>query len=246
MGPFRGGPPVGHSPITPAFGACIEGVDLAHVTTNQFRQLYQLWQQHHVLVLRGQQLSHAQFHRFATMLGECEPGDAADEMPTEWHTDVPYAERPPFASLLWAQEAPATGGEMWFACMPAALRLMPAELVARLSWLPIQHGTVVHPIVIMQPETGESTLYLGRRRDACIPGLPLAESERLLNIVWSYATTPSVTLCHRWHAGDVVLWNNLTTMHRSDPLPPSLQRRFERARIKGRYTLSAPIQKEAA
>ena len=85
--------------------------------------------------------------------------------------------------------------------MPAALRSMPAELVARLSALAIKHdGTydsggnvrkgmtpnddptrsagTPHPIVIAQPETGEHTLYLGRRRNAWILGLPLDESER--------------------------------------------------------------------
>jgi taurine dioxygenase len=153
--------------------------------------------------------------------------------------------------------------------MPAALRSMPAELVARISRLGIKHdGTydsggnvrkgmvpnddprqsagTVHPIVITQPETGEPTLYLGRRRNAWIAGLPIDESERLLNIIWSYATAQAVTLRHRWRLGDVVLWNNLTTMHRRDAFPPTEFRTLHRSQIKGRYLLSAPIQQEAA
>jgi len=110
---------------------------------------------------------------------------------------------------------------------------------------PMRSVGTAHPVVIVQPETGEHTLYLGRRRNAYIPGLPLEESERLLNIIWSYATAGSVTLCHQWRLGDVVLWNNLTTMHRRDAFPSDQFRTLHRSQIKGRYTLSAPIQQEA-
>lgn len=117
--------------------------------------------------------------------------------------------------------------------------------MARLRWLAIEHGAALHPMVIMQPETGEPSLFLGERR-ARIAGLAAAESERVLNIVWSYATAASVTLCHRWQPGDVVLWNNLTVLHRHDVLPPGAARRLQHVRFKGRYTLAAPIQQEAA
>jgi taurine dioxygenase len=288
-----------HTPITPALGACVEGVDLAEITPSEFRQLYDVWKKHHVLVLRGQRISNAQFERFSAMLGELDPppnqGAGRKSVPgypnlyvvsnrknaegepigalgdgeASWHTDMSYLERPPFASMLWSVELPSTGGDTWFASMPAALRSMPAELVARIGRLAIKHdGTydsggnvrkgmvanddptqsagTLHPIVIVQPESGEQTLYLGRRRNAWIPGLPLEESERLLNIIWSYATADAVTMRHQWQLGDVVLWNNLTTMHRRDAFPAAEIRTLHRSQIKGKYTLSAPIQQEAA
>lgn len=291
--------PIKHSPITPALGARIEGVDLAGISAAQFRLLYEIWRRHHVIVLHDQKLTNAEFERFSAMLGELDPPPnqgagrksvpghpnlyvvsnrkSADGEPlgalgdgeAQWHTDMSYLERPPFASMLWSIEIPAEGGDTWFASMPAALRSMPRDLVARISQLEIKHdGTydsggnlrkgmvanddpmhsagAVHPIVIMQPESGEHTLYLGRRRNAYIPGLALAESERVLNIIWSYATAASVTMCHKWRTGDVVLWNNLTTMHRRDAFPPEQFRTLHRSQIKGRYTLSAPIEKEAA
>jgi taurine dioxygenase len=288
-----------HTPITPALGATIEGVDLADITTAQFRQVYEIWKKHHVIVLRGQRLTNAQFERFSAMLGDLDPppnqGAGRKSVPgydnlyvvsnrkngagepigalgdgeASWHTDMSYQERPPFASMLWSVELPSTGGDTWFASMPAALRSMPRDLVARIRRLEIKHdgtydsgGTVrkglvpnddptqsvgtLHPIVIVQPETGEETLYLGRRRNAWIAGLPVEESERLLNIIWSYATTAAVTMCHRWQLGDVVLWNNLTTMHRRDAFPANEIRTLHRSQIKGKYTLSSPIQQEAA
>lgn len=285
--------------ITPALGALVEGVDLAGITAGEFRKLHEIWKKHHVLVLRGQRLTDAQFERFSAMLGELDPppnqGAGRKSVPghpnlyvvsnrknadgepvgalgdgeASWHTDMSYLERPPFASMLWAIELPTTGGDTWFASMPAALRSMPDDLVQRIRRMAIKHdGTydsggnvrkgmvpnddpvqsvgTMHPIVIVQPETGEHTLYLGRRRNAWIAGLPLEESERLLNIIWSYATAEAVTLRHRWQLGDVVLWNNLTTMHRRDAFPANEYRTLHRSQIKGRYTLSSPIRQEAA
>jgi taurine dioxygenase len=288
-----------HTPITPALGAAIEGVDLAEITPAQFKQVYEIWKKHHVVVLRGQRLTNGQFERFSAMVGELDPppnqGAGRKSVPgypnlyvvsnrknaagepigalgdgeASWHTDMSYLERPPMASMLWSVELPSHGGDTWFASMPAALRAMPADLVARISRLGIKHdGTydsggnlrkgmvpnddprqsvgTMHPIVIVQPETGEQTLYLGRRRNAWIAGLPVEESERLLNIIWSYATMPEVTLRHQWQLGDVVLWNNLTTMHRRDAFPADEVRTMHRSQIKGRYTPAAPIQQEAA
>jgi taurine dioxygenase len=288
-----------HIPLTPAFGAQVEGIALANITAPEFRKLYEIWKKHHVVLLRNQVLTNAQFERFSAMLGELDPppnqgagrksvpghpnlyvvsnrknGDgepigALGDGEAHWHTDMSYQERPPFASMLWSVELPREGGDTWFASMPAALRSIPEELAARLRMLAIKHdGTydsggnlrkgvlpnddpmqsvgTVHPVVIVQPETGEHTLYLGRRRNAWIVGLPLAESDRLLNIVWSYATAPAVTLRHQWKLGDVVLWNNMTTMHRRDAFPADQFRTLHRSQIKGKYILSTPIQQEAA
>jgi taurine dioxygenase len=288
------------SPITPAVGALIEGIDLARIDATGFDQLYGIWQRHHVIVLRGQTLDNAQFERFSAMLGELDPppnqGAGRKSVPgfpnlyvvsnrkspageplgalgdgeAQWHTDMSYLERPPFASMLWSIEIPSTGGDTCFAGMPAALRSMPADLVRRIEGLSIKHdGTydsggnvrkgmvpnddplqsvgTPHPIIITQPETGERTLYLGRRRNAYVPGLTLSDSDRLLDLIWSYATAPAVTMRHSWRPGDVVLWNNLTTMHRRDAFPPDQYRTLHRSQIKGRYAPTASVTtKEAA
>jgi taurine dioxygenase len=245
-----------YTPITPVFGADVHGVDLAGLTDSRFADLYALWKRQHVLVLRDQHPTQAQFERVAAMLGELEASpQQGEDAATHWHSDRPHLERPPFAALVWATELPASGGDSWFASMPAALRSMPADLVRRISRLDIRHdgsddplqpGGAIHPAVIVQPETGEHTLYLGRRRNAFIPGLPTVESERLLNIIWSYATAGSVCLSHRWRVGDVVLWNNVTTMHRRDFFPADQVRVLQRAQVKGRHVLAAPIQEASA
>src|SRR5258705_7557192 len=53
-------------------------------------------------------------------------------------------------------------------------------------------GTI-HPLVCTHPETGRKCLYLGRRRNAYIDGLALAQSEALLDELWAYATRDELT-----------------------------------------------------
>lgn len=233
-------------PLTESFGALIEGVDLSRLGAPQFRQLYELWQRRHLLLLRNHGLERRGFEEFAARFG---PTDAMPETgngETRWGADLAWVDRPPFAGLLRAREVPAEGGDTWFACLPAALHLIAPDLAARLRWLAVQHGRALHPLVVMQPETGEPTLFLGTRHEARIAEVTIAESERLLNIVWSYGTADSVTWRHRWQAGDIIVWNNLTVMHRHDAVPAGRTRKLQRARVQGRYTLAAPIQTEAA
>jgi taurine dioxygenase len=76
-------------------------------------------------------------------------------------------------------------------------------------------------------------LYLGRRRLAYIDGLPIAESEALLDELWSHATRPAICWAHRWRVGDLVLWDNRSTMHRRDPFDAAARRVMHRTQVKG-------------
>lgn len=173
-----------------------------------------------------------------------------------WHTDMSYLPEPPDASMLYALEVPPQGGDTWVISMEAALSEMPAALLARIRDLRIKHdGTynsggylrkglaatddpmtspgTPHPIVCAHPETGRPTLYLGRRRNAYVVGLPLNESESLLDELWSYATEARNAYAHHWRVGDLLLWDNRSTMHRRDPFASDSRRVMHRTQIKG-------------
>jgi len=173
-----------------------------------------------------------------------------------WHTDMSYLADPPKASMLYAIEIPPHGGNTGFCNMYAAYEAMPAALRRRVEGLALKHdGTynsggyvragvtptddprrspgTSHPIVCTHPETHRRVLYLGRRRNAYIDGLPLAESEALLDELWSYATRPEFAWYNEWRVGDVVLWDNRCTMHRRDPFDPEARRILHRTQIKG-------------
>ena len=93
-------------------------------------------------------------------------------------------------------------------------------------------GTL-HPAVIRIPETGDAVLYLGRRRMSYISGLSLADSEALLDELWTYPAAGQRIYKHQWQIGDLVLWDNRTTMHRRDPISPTQRRIMHRTQIKG-------------
>jgi taurine dioxygenase len=183
-----------------------------------------------------------------------EPIGALGDGEAAWHTDMSYAAQPPDASMLYSLEIPASGGDTSFCSMKAALARLPKTLVERVRNLDIKHdGTfdsggyvrkglvpsndprtsvgTPHPVVIEHPASGQRALYLGRRRNAYVMGLELAESERLLDELWSHVET--AVYRHRWALGDLVLWDNRTTMHRRDAFDPRARRVMHRTQIKG-------------
>jgi taurine dioxygenase len=173
-----------------------------------------------------------------------------------WHTDMSYLEDPPKASMLYAIEVPPSGGNTGFTSMYRAYELLPDEMKRRLAGLRVKHdGTynsggyvrqgvtptddprespgTYHPIVCTHPETGRKCLYLGRRRNAYLEGLGLAESEALLDEVWRFATRDELTWYNVWRVGDLVLWDNRCTMHRRDPFDAENRRIMHRTQMKG-------------
>jgi alpha-ketoglutarate-dependent taurine dioxygenase len=181
-----------------------------------------------------------------------------------WHTDMSYLADPPQASILYSLEVPSSGGDTTFCSMYAAWDALPAALRGQIADARVKHdGTynsggfvrqgvvpsddprdspgTFHPMVMPHPETGRRCLYLGRRRNAYIDGLPLEESEALLDAVWSYATRDELTWRHRWRVGDVVLWDNRCTMHRRDSFDPAARRVMHRTQIRSARTSADPV-----
>ncbi len=91
-----------------------------------------------------------------------------------------------------------------------------------------------HPLVQAHPVTGRKALFLGRRRNAYIHGLPLAESEALLDRLWAHASQPENTWYQEWRVGDVVLWDNRCTIHRREGFPADSRRLMLRTQIGAR------------
>jgi taurine dioxygenase len=98
---------------------------------------------------------------------------------------------------------------------------------------PITSPGYAHPAVIRDPGTGRPALFLGRRPRAYVIGLPLDESERLLDELWQHAFKPANVYEHRWQVGDVLIWSNYSTMHRRDEFDKNTIRRMHRSQIKG-------------
>jgi taurine dioxygenase len=173
-----------------------------------------------------------------------------------WHTDMSYLDVPPMASMLYSLEVPPSGGNTSFCSMYSVYEALPDALKREIANLKIKHdGTynsggylrqgvtatddprhspgAVHPLVCTHPDTGRRMLYLGRRRNAYLVGLELAESEALLDQLWDFVARPEFAWEHVWRVGDLVLWDNRCTMHRRDPFDDSARRVMHRTQIKG-------------
>jgi taurine dioxygenase len=267
------------------FGAEMVDVDLRGISDSDFAAIHQAWIDHQVLLFRNQTLDDRDLIAFSRRFGDLDHAPVqengqriANGMPeiyvvsnvvengvaigslgageAVWHTDMSYLPSPPKASMLYALEIPATGGDTSFCDMYAAFETLPRSLRDRALGLRVKHdGTynsggyvrqgvtptddprnapgTLHPLVCTHPESGRRMLYLGRRRMAWIEGLDLPESEALLDEIWTHATSPEISFTHRWRVGDLVLWDNRCTMHRRDPFDAATRRVMHRTQVKG-------------
>jgi taurine dioxygenase len=178
-----------------------------------------------------------------------------------WHADMTYVDVPPKAAILHSLEVPPGGGNTYFADMFAAHETLPAELkraaegkvavhdASRNSAGMLRRGykdvadvrdTVGarHKLVRTDPKTGRKALFLGRRPNSYVVGLSIADSEALLDALWKHATQPRFAMCHEWRVGDVLMWNNLSVLHRRDPFDPATRRVMHRTQIKGNQRIA--------
>lgn len=180
----------------------------------------------------------------------------------EWHTDMSYIPSPPTFSLLHSRQIPAQGGDTGFCSQVLAAETLPAELFQQIDGRRIKHDSTYssngairpgmtppatpmdaighyHPILRQLPGTDQQALFLGRRTNAYVEGLPLDESEALLDALWAHATRDAFTYRHQWSVGEVVVWDNRVVMHCRYPVDPADIRFMWRTQTKGEPVMAA-------
>ena len=173
-----------------------------------------------------------------------------------WHTDSSFTETPISASLLHAIEVTEQGGETAFLNMYRAYDDMPPHLAEKINGRHANHSKVhssngvkrpefadvtdpskapgvKHPIVRTHPVSGRKCLYLGRRLNSYIFGLPLEESEKLLDEIWAHTCQDKYVWQHRWRVGDLLVWDNRCTMHHRNAFSPNARRLMHKSTTAG-------------
>jgi taurine dioxygenase len=169
-----------------------------------------------------------------------------------FHTDQCHQERPAMASMLYAIEIPSQGGNTLFANAYAAYETLPAELKRRIegrkavnaydydSAATIRGGDVsadapsyAHPVVRTHPATGRKALYVNRLMTRRIEGLPAAESEELLSLLFDHQERPEFIYEHVWRPGDILMWDNRCTLHARTDFSAAERRLLRRVTILG-------------
>ncbi len=173
-----------------------------------------------------------------------------------WHSDNSYRDKPLSYSMLHALEVPPKGGNTGFANMYLALETLDPAFRQKIEGKTLKHDMTYnsagdlregfqpvsdvrdapgpsHPIIRTHPETGCNALYLGRRPNAFINGLSVAESEALLQALWAHATQEAFTWHHEWQVGDILIWDNRCVMHHRDPFDGGYRRVMHRIQCAG-------------
>ncbi len=183
-----------------------------------------------------------------------------------FHHDMCYSEKPNRASFLYCIETPSTGGHTKFANMYQAYDNLPQRLKDRIQgrkvlqvFDAIQDSRIdlavrdledlMHywqPAVIRHPETGRAALYVNRLMSHIVEGLDQAESDALLEELYQYTEDTSLVYEHVWKPGDLLMWDNLCSIHARTDFPPTERRLMRRMTISGEPVTAAWEQASAA
>ena len=162
-----------------------------------------------------------------------------------WHTDASFQDPPGRFSMLSAKVVPPVAADTEFADMRAAYDDLDADLKAKLEGLQAHHSIAysrsvlgfefspeeeaklkgaIHPLVRMNPNTKRKSLYLASHASRII-GWPVPDGRLLLRDLTEHATQPQYVYRHSWRVGDLVIWDNRSTMHRGRPFADTTHRR---------------------
>ena len=242
-------------PLSGSIGAEVRGIDISNDLDDEvIASIRAAWLEHLVLFFPGQDLTPERQQAFAARFGEVTaahpvepaladhpqvlPVDSATGQTDFWHTDVTFMARPPMASLLYAVQLPAAGGDtMWtnmriaYETLAEPLRRLCDDLVAYhyaadyaaavengdgKEWegAPVEKMVPVeHPVVREHPETGRRALFVNPGFTALLKGFDGPQSAGLLRLLYKHAIQPEFQCRYHWEPGSVAFWDNRATMH---------------------------------
>ena len=147
---------------------------------------------------------------------------------------------------MHARLIPPSGGDTYFADTRAAYDALPDTMKKKLEGLQAEHsiwysrglrGGYVpteaeraarppahHPLVRRHRGSGRKALFIASHASHTI-GWPADEGRALLDELLAFATQERFVYVHKWHVGDLVIWDNRCTLHRATPFPSNNHKR---------------------
>ena len=155
-----------------------------------------------------------------------------------WHTDMSFYPVRATYSLLSGHSVPPSGGETEFTDMRVAYDALSGTMKAQIEPLVAEHSywhsrvlgggpeptaqerasrpPARHRLVHVHAGSGRKTLYLASHAGEIV-GWPTDRARQLIGELMDFATQPRFVYCHQWRRGDVLVWDNMCTMHRATP-----------------------------
>lgn len=152
-----------------------------------------------------------------------------------WHSDSSFMDPRAAYSMLHCVVTPSWGGNTEFADLRHAYDTLDARTREAIADLRAEHFALhtrlllgdeaytdaqkkeippaVWPLVDTHPGSGRKLLFVGVHARQII-GWPTAESRMLLLDLLEHATQRERVYAHEWQVGDLVMWDNRSTLHR--------------------------------
>ncbi len=169
-----------------------------------------------------------------------------------WHSDSSFQNPRAAYSMLHALVLPSWGGNTEFADLRAAYDALPERTRSEVEGLSAEHYALhtrillgdeaytddqkkaippaVWPLVQTHPGSGRKLLFVGVHAREVI-GWPTAEGRIYLSDLLEHATQREFVYRHQWQAGDLVMWDNRSTLHRGRRYDIAERRELRRTTI---------------
>jgi alpha-ketoglutarate-dependent taurine dioxygenase len=180
----------------------------------------------------------------------------------EWHVDQAPTPQPPEFTFLYSRKAAKTGGDTLYAAAEAAYQALPEPVRERIDNLQAVHSMshfldarskvggearprrneesrrtapdVTHPLVRTHPVTGRRSLFVGSMTIKELVGVDREEGRALVDELLDHLTQDRFVYRHHWQEGDLVCWDNRSTVHTPTPCDRLRdQRVLHRTTVKG-------------
>jgi len=145
-----------------------------------------------------------------------------------WHSDLSFMACPPVATVLQAKELPARGGDTLWSNQYLAYDSLAPGLRERVDALTAEHVShiafngmaqevfsALHPLAPVHPGTRRRYLYANPVSIVRLvaDGADVGDGVALLASLVCHAIREETQYRHRWAAGDILVWDNRSTMH---------------------------------
>ncbi|MBD2139714.1 TauD/TfdA family dioxygenase [Anabaena sp. FACHB-1237] len=177
-----------------------------------------------------------------------------------FHSDHKWTPYPSSGSLLYALEVPSQGGDTSWLNLNLAYESLDQSTKKRIANLqlitynpflnkpgeprrkyredktiPLISPVFPHPLVRTHPESGKKILNLDYATEVEVVGLEVQEGKELIKQLRNhlYLYQPQFCYQHKWSVGDIVYWDNQSTLHYRQAFDPDQRRVLKRISLAG-------------
>jgi taurine dioxygenase len=94
---------------------------------------------------------------------------------------------------------------------------------------------VAHPVVRTHPKSGRKCIFVSDGTAVGVVGMGEAEGKQLIRELIDHCTREEFVYRHKWQVGDIVIWDNCSSLHRANSKDYALpyRRRMHRTTVTG-------------